>query len=93
MATTKKHISDYATFLKEQAPPLAAPVADASSQESLSNIDRLRQEILDLENQLLAKKTELQRETEEYTEQSGEVNRQNLEIQQQNAVAAANTQA
>lgn len=92
MATTKKHIKSYSDYLKEQAPPLAAPVADASSQETLTDIDRLRQEILDLENQLLAKKNELQNETEEYTQQSGEANRKNLEVQQQNAIAAANQQ-
>lgn len=84
MATTK-NIKDYATFIKEQAvtPQMAAPSQDPSLQDELSTIDRLRQEILNIENQLMAKKNELQKIEAKYSQESAKT-------QQQNAIAAAN---
>jgi len=80
----EKPLLDYADFLKEQAPPLAAPQqVDPSLQDELSDIDRLRQDILELENQLMTKKNELQKIEGEYTQQSAQK-------QQQDAIAAAN---
>lgn len=84
MATTET-IKDYATFIKEQALPPAAPqqAPDPSLQDELSDIDRLRKEILELENQLMTKKNELQKIESEYTEEASQK-------QQQDAIAAAN---